>query len=70
MTAVDEGAARQRPAVTVLDVVQLSPLEAFAIVATLAADPDPAVSRALSAAVRRILSRTRITDHGDEVKPS
>ena len=50
---------RQRPAVTILDVITLSPVEAYGVLATLAIDQDPAVSRALSCAVARILDRTR-----------
>jgi hypothetical protein len=59
---MDESGARPRQAVTVLDIVMLSPLECYAVVATMATDPDPVVSVALSDAVRRILARTRIGD--------
>ena len=56
-----EGTGRQRPAITILDVISLSPVEAYGVLATLAVSPDPAVSRALSCAVARILAKTRAT---------
>jgi hypothetical protein len=53
---------RPRPAVTTLDVIMLSPVESYAVLAQLASDPDRAVSRALRRAVDRILTRTRVAE--------
>jgi hypothetical protein len=56
---MEDSSERQRPAVTVLDVIAMSPIECYGVLATLAIDRDPAVTLALSCAVARILDRTR-----------
>jgi hypothetical protein len=42
-----------------VDVASLSPIETYAVLVTLAGDPDPVVTQALVDATRRILARTR-----------
>ena len=42
-----------------IDVASLGPIETYAILVTLAGDPDPVVTAALIDATRRILARTR-----------
>lgn len=54
-----EDSERQRPAVSILDVITLGPVEAYAVLVHIAEEPDPAVARALSDAVSRVLMRTR-----------
>jgi hypothetical protein len=41
------------------DVASLAPIETYAILVTLAGDPDPVVTQALIDATRRVLVRTR-----------
>ncbi len=53
---------RQRPALTILDVMTLVPTEVYGVVTLLAASQDPAVQRALSDAVTRVMVRTRPRD--------
>lgn len=50
---------RQRPALSVLDVAMMSPVECYGTIVFLLGHPDPAVQRALSDAVSRVVTRTR-----------
>jgi hypothetical protein len=42
-----------------VDIASLSPIECYAILTTIAGDPDPVVTAALVDATRKILARTR-----------
>ena len=55
----DSQPERQRPAVSILDVITLAPIETYAILVDLAGSNDPVVITALSSATRRVLMRTR-----------
>jgi hypothetical protein len=45
--------------VSLLDVITLSPVEAYAVLVSLANEPDPAVAEALAGAIACVLARTR-----------